>query len=223
MGNDDKLSAVNTEKNDKKEHILNVAEHIFAEVGFHGATTRAISRKAGVNMAMLNYYFGSKEGMYLAVFDRKIASLENTLSTINKNDLLNSWEKVARYIENYCDGILYQDTFQKLLYREVGAIENNKVSAKIRKMLLNSISELKSLLQTGINNGEFKPDTNVPLVIACLFGTKNYILNYPLMSNEVLEYDILDEEVLQTRFKPELKSFLINSFRSILLKSTALD
>jgi AcrR family transcriptional regulator len=49
------------DKIDKKDHILDVAERVFSELGFDGASTRTISGEAGVNMAMLNYYFGSKE------------------------------------------------------------------------------------------------------------------------------------------------------------------
>ena len=63
------------DKIDKKDHILDVAERVFSELGFDGASTRTISGEAGVNMAMLNYYFGSKEGLFLAVFQRKIEPL----------------------------------------------------------------------------------------------------------------------------------------------------
>jgi AcrR family transcriptional regulator len=60
------------EKTDKKDHILDVAERVFAELGYDGASTRLISGEARVNMAMLNYYFGSKEGVFLAIFERRI-------------------------------------------------------------------------------------------------------------------------------------------------------
>jgi len=51
--------------------ILDAAERVFAEAGFHGATTRAIAEGAGANPALIHYYFGTKEALYEAVFARR--------------------------------------------------------------------------------------------------------------------------------------------------------
>ena len=48
-----------------KTRLLNTAGEIFAEKGYRGATVREICRKAGVNIASVNYYFGDKEGLYV--------------------------------------------------------------------------------------------------------------------------------------------------------------
>ena len=47
--------------NDKQIEILNVAERLFAEEGFDGTSVRDIAKNANVNVAMISYYFGSKE------------------------------------------------------------------------------------------------------------------------------------------------------------------
>jgi AcrR family transcriptional regulator len=49
--------------------ILRAAEECFAASGFVGATTRQVAARAGVNVATLNYHFGSKEKLYRAVLD----------------------------------------------------------------------------------------------------------------------------------------------------------
>ncbi|KPQ07137.1 MAG: transcriptional regulator, TetR family [Rhodobacteraceae bacterium HLUCCA12] len=54
-----------------QEVILDAAEEIFADNGFHGATTRAIANRAQVNAALIHYYFGSKEALFEAVFARR--------------------------------------------------------------------------------------------------------------------------------------------------------
>ena len=48
---------------DKQIHILDVAEELIAKKGFEGTSVRDISTKAQINVAMISYYFGSKEKM----------------------------------------------------------------------------------------------------------------------------------------------------------------
>jgi len=51
-----------------KERILDKAEALFAEKGFHAVTVREITRAARCNLAAVNYYFGNKGNLYLEVF-----------------------------------------------------------------------------------------------------------------------------------------------------------
>ena len=53
--------------NDKQLQILLVAEKLFAEKGFDGTSIRNIAKEAGINIAMVSYYFGSKEKMLEAL------------------------------------------------------------------------------------------------------------------------------------------------------------
>jgi AcrR family transcriptional regulator len=55
---------------DSREKILRAAEKIFAEKGLAGASVRAITRAAGVNHALIGYYFGSKVALYQEVLER---------------------------------------------------------------------------------------------------------------------------------------------------------
>lgn len=57
---------------DTKERILDVAEELFAEHGFTGTSLRRITSEAGVNLAAVNYHFGSKEALLEAVFARTL-------------------------------------------------------------------------------------------------------------------------------------------------------
>ena len=58
-----------------KERILNAAERLFSERGFDGASLRAITAEAGVNLASVNYYFRSKEELIKSVFARRLGPL----------------------------------------------------------------------------------------------------------------------------------------------------
>ena len=56
---------------DTKEKILDAAEHLFAVLGFKGASLRAITNQADANLGSIHYYFGSKENLVRAVVERR--------------------------------------------------------------------------------------------------------------------------------------------------------
>lgn len=58
---------VTAEKADARQRLIEAALKVFGEHGFKGASTRAIAGEAGANIAAIPYYFGGKEGLYLAV------------------------------------------------------------------------------------------------------------------------------------------------------------
>jgi AcrR family transcriptional regulator len=60
-----------------KEKILDAAEELFSDDGFAATSIRAITTRAGVNLAALNYHFGSKDALVDAVFGRRIGPLND--------------------------------------------------------------------------------------------------------------------------------------------------
>jgi AcrR family transcriptional regulator len=57
---------------DTRESLLDSAESLFAEYGIQAASLRAITQRAGANLAAVHYHFGSKEGLVRAVFSRRL-------------------------------------------------------------------------------------------------------------------------------------------------------
>lgn len=58
------------------------AIEIFGRDGFHAASTRAIAEAAGVNISQISYYFGGKEGLYLAIFREIASDMEEQLGSV---------------------------------------------------------------------------------------------------------------------------------------------
>jgi len=74
-----------TDQPDTKERILETALEVFAERGFEGASLRAITAEAGVNLAAVNYHFGSKEGLFGEVFGRLLGPVnEERLARLDR-------------------------------------------------------------------------------------------------------------------------------------------
>jgi AcrR family transcriptional regulator len=70
---------------DTKSRILNVAEELFGEQGLDRVSIRDITRKAKANLAAINYHFGGKEDLIAAVFERRVAPVnEARLAALDK-------------------------------------------------------------------------------------------------------------------------------------------
>src|SRR5947208_1726627 len=62
---------------DTRTALVEAARSVFAENGYDGATVRAIATRAGVDAAMVNHWFGSKEGLFArAVLELPFSPLE---------------------------------------------------------------------------------------------------------------------------------------------------
>ena len=63
---------------DTKQRILSAAEHHFARDGYHATSLRSITATAKVNLAAVNYHFGSKEALLEAVIERRLSPLNES-------------------------------------------------------------------------------------------------------------------------------------------------
>ena len=60
---------------DKREKIIQSATELFIKQGFEGTSVREIATDADVNVALINYYFGSKEKLFESVVEYRLLSL----------------------------------------------------------------------------------------------------------------------------------------------------
>ena len=73
---------------DTRESLLDAAESLFSEHGIQAASLRAITQRAGANLAAVHYHFGSKEGLVRAVFSRRLKPLhEERMKLLDACDL----------------------------------------------------------------------------------------------------------------------------------------
>ena len=73
-------------------------------------------------------------------------------------------------------------------------------------------------MEEGVNSGLFHTDADIALVIATLFGTKNYIVNMPQLSSLILGHDIRDEKFMENELKPRVKTYMKRLLKAYLVK-----
>jgi AcrR family transcriptional regulator len=74
--------AVQSRGEDTRRRILETALQVFATEGYEGASTRQLAERAGVNLPAIQYYFGSKEGLFRAVIDSIIERTETHMAPL---------------------------------------------------------------------------------------------------------------------------------------------
>ena len=89
-----------------RERILDAAERLFAQRGFHGVSIRDITGEAGVDVALANYHFGSKHGLLEAVFARRAEEL-NTERLARLDAVLATGRRKAPTLEEIIDAFTH--------------------------------------------------------------------------------------------------------------------
>lgn len=203
-------------KEDKKDHILLTAEKLFSQHGYDGASTRAIAQEAGVNLAMLNYYFGSKEGVYKAVLEKRLGSFHQILSNINE-EKISSWEKLYKCIDLYVDKVLSNNCFHRLIQRELSLDQRSETADFITGSIMDNISEIYRVIREGISNNSFR-EVDIEMTIATIFGTKYYLVNTSIIASKLFHKDLRDQQVMEEDIRPRLKKHLTDLLSAHLKK-----
>jgi TetR/AcrR family transcriptional regulator len=84
-----------------EERILAAARKIFIKKGYDGARMQEIADEAGINKAMLHYYFRNKDLLYERIFVEFTGKLFPNINAVVSDDNLDIFEKVEKFVENY--------------------------------------------------------------------------------------------------------------------------
>jgi len=160
---------------DKKEQIVNAAIELFAQKGFEGTSIRDLAAKADVNIAMINYYFGSKDKLFETLVEMKSASARNVLEELLKDKTLTSIEKVDRIIDSYIERLFKNRQFHRVIHQELMLNQRETLQQIITNVLFPNTLAIKNIIDEGIQKGEFR-EVDVILTIASLIGTINHVL-----------------------------------------------
>jgi len=160
---------------DKKTHIINHAIDLFAEKGFEGTSIRDLAARADVNVAMVNYYFGSKEKLFESIVEERASYTRGLLDEIAKNPKLTDIEKMEHMIDAYIHKLFTNRKFHRVLHQEMMLNQREALSQAIVEILYPNTLIIKSVIDAGMEKGVFKK-VDTPLVIASIIGTINQVL-----------------------------------------------
>ena len=198
---------------DKKTHIINKAMELFAAKGFEGTSIRDLAAAADVNVAMVNYYFGSKEKLFESLVETKASNTRGILDGIIKNQDLTSIEKVNLIIETYVTNLFNGRPFHLLIHQELMLGNRETLQEAILNLLFPNSLMIRDLIVSGIKSGEFKK-VDPEMTFATLIGTIHQVVQSKRYCNKFINreegYSPYEDPIFKKRVIDHLKLLMAN-------------
>lgn len=205
------------EYSEKQVQIMETAETLFAEKGFNGTSVRDIAEKANVNLAMISYYFGSKDKLLEALFTYRGEYIKLKLESMIENKEIGSLEKVNMLIDHYIDKITSQQGFHRIMAREQVLTHTGTTAELIFQMKKRNQELISRLIHEGQKKGEFKKGIDVPLMMTTLIGTVSNLVTTQFYYRAINNLQAMPDEEFQKHIKKKLSQHLKKIFKAILI------
>lgn len=162
-------------RKDKKDQIIEAAAQVFAQKGYAGAVVADIAIQANIGKGTVYEYFNSKEDLFFAVFEWFQKKTEKA-ATVGISSLGGGAADRLRVLNDSLMGLWDEIKDAFVLVMEFWAASS---STQMRRRFKGAFKQIyddyrgivSSLIQDGINSGEFRSDVNPKSVAAALVGT----------------------------------------------------
>jgi TetR/AcrR family transcriptional regulator, fatty acid metabolism regulator protein len=188
-----------------RDKIFAAARELFEEKGFDVTSVREIAAKAGVNVALINYHFGSKENLLLAHMEESVGTTRLRLNDISKSDTT-PVEKLTAVIELYVDKVFANCRYYHFVHREIFSPNRPELVEAITKITSRNTDEFRKMLEEGQRQKVFRKDVDLQLVSATLLGTINQTTHLVFKKRYTKPNE--DEEAYKNRIKKYLYDVL---------------
>ena len=203
-----------TDFNDKQIEILLVAEKLFAEKGFDGTTIRDIAKTAGINIAMISYYFGSKEKLLESIVIFRISDLKLQLESIYEQQL-SPIEKIEKIIAVYILRLYRNRCVYQILNFETVSNKRNINFSAFTEVKKENLLSFQKIIEEGQKTGIFKKNINIPLIMPIVIGALTHFNNSRVFFEDILglktdqEFDLYVQNEFTKHIQQTIKALLV--------------
>ncbi|WP_346983746.1 TetR family transcriptional regulator [Chryseobacterium sp. POE27] len=198
---------------EKQIHILDIAEELIAKKGYEGTSVRDICSKANINVAMISYYFGSKEKMMSYLYQYRVLKTRENFSEFADTIKDGKPEMQMKEIIKYIVAQLFKyNYFHGFVTQELRHTENLKDELMDFYQLF--VKKLDEVIKKGVASGVFtftpKPEDILTSIIgSTLFVIRNRNFYELYVPNK-------DEETYAKEAEKKVKMNLLMSVFAIL-------
>ncbi|MDP4128661.1 MAG: TetR/AcrR family transcriptional regulator [Bacteroidota bacterium] len=201
---------------EKRLQLLDTAERLFSEKGFDGTSVRDIAEEAGINTAMISYYFGSKEKLMEAIFEERSLNVREKVDLLLKDDSLDPLQKMYRLLDEYVEKIMQRKKFHRILLCEQVINQNPIIIEMLAKIKSRNLSSINDVIRLGQKKGLFKKQVDVPMMMNTLIGTISHMLVNLDFYKAYHHLETLTDEEFEKTLKKKLSAHIKIIFKAIL-------
>ncbi len=137
-----------------EEKIKEAARKVFSQKGYFGTRTRDIADEAGINLALVNYYFRSKEKLFDLVMQEKVYQLFGTIVPILINESLSLGVKIEIIADTYTDMLIENPDLPIMVFNE---LKHNPHDFGVKVQLMPALLESSFFRQIHARNKDINP------------------------------------------------------------------
>jgi len=196
------------DKEATKAALLEAGAEEFGRAGFDGATLDGIAERAGVNKAMVAYYYGDKVGLFQAILED---SVETTLArvAVEVDPLDDPAEQLAAFIRALGELMAQRPAFPAMLLRDYMTGRFQQDEALVSRLLKFS-ETTRRILSEGERRGIFRP-TDHHMMHLTIVGTLAYYVATQKFRDELVVLPGREGEAM-----PRLEGFIAHVTRVFL-------
>ena len=201
----------------KKEQILETALGLFGRNGYEATSIRDLSAEAGINVAMINYYFGSKEKLFEQVIEYKAAYLRNIFMELEKDTVLDPMKKIEAIVDYFVDRVFSSPSFYHLIHRELTLSQRADLQERIVDILLKNAFIIRDIINDGIKKNVFAT-VDAELTVTTLIGSVSQLMLSENMSRKMFKKNKDFKPYTDKNFNKRVKDHLKSLMASFLVK-----
>ena len=199
-----------TKDKNTEAKILDAAKNVFQSKGMDGARMQEIADKAGINKAMLHYYYRSKQLLFEAVFENAFSLLAPQLNAV-LNDDSSIEDKIKNFTSNYITFIIKHPYLPNFIIQELNRNPEFILKMKGNKDFPN-LEKFKIQVDNDVEKGLIKPISAEQLFINILALNIFPFVAKPLIMAFTNSNDKSYNQIMEDR-KTEVTNFIINSIK----------
>jgi AcrR family transcriptional regulator len=200
------------EEQNTEQKILNAANEVFQEKGLYGARMQEIADKAGINKALLHYYYRTKEKLFETVFRAAVAFMAPKIRHIIYSDE-HIFGKIRRFTDEYIDFLTENAFLPAFVINELN--KNPKLIQEVfMKEVGDSFQKLRNDIQILVDKGEIKPVKVEHVLVNMISMSLFPIIAKPLLKTMFFKSEIEYQQFLNER-KKLVADLIIESIKII--------
>ncbi len=196
----------------KKDRILDVAEILFAEKGYEGTSVRDIAQQADVNIAMISYYFGSKEKLLSALITTRAENSTLQLEELGRDPAMDPWTKLDNMVEFYVERFFNKHHFHNIMSRQI--FREKELQDQINDIKVRNLNIIRGIIMEGIDRKVFR-QVDVELTVMTMIGAISQATMSRLLFSHIYHLDPqMEDRAFFQHIAPRLKKHLKSLLRA---------